>query len=152
MDEKLETILEKLERLDSLFSRRLMEDRAKNQLIEEVKSDLAYRRDLDTGVALADLMKGLLNIIDRLDNVTNPTLEFTDSVQDELFHILNSFGLEPLPVRGKADPSVHEIIQTEPTRFQEEDLEILATRQFGFRLGDRVLRPAKVTVLKYEAL
>jgi molecular chaperone GrpE len=59
---------------------------------------------------------------------------------------LTKIGLQPLETLGAAfDPNVHEAITVEPTDEHEENT-IMEEFERGYKLGDRLLRPAKVKV------
>lgn len=67
-------------------------------------------------------------------------------VQTLLTGALERHGLEPIADRGEPfDPNVHEAVGVEP-RDDVEDGVVLEVLQRGYRLGDKVLRPSKVTV------
>lgn len=62
--------------------------------------------------------------------------------------ILESQGLEPIPAEGqKFDPTLHEALSHEdsPDHEEGEIIEVIGT---GYRIGDRVVRPALVRVAK----
>jgi len=59
---------------------------------------------------------------------------------------LSKFGLEPVESLGRTfDPHVHEAVTIEPTDEHEENT-ILEEFQRGYRMGEKLLRPAKVKV------
>jgi molecular chaperone GrpE len=65
-------------------------------------------------------------------------------VQRELSHVLQKEGLVAVETDGKFDPHEHEALLTQPSQAEEGD--IVEVIQKGYRLGDRVLRPARVVV------
>jgi molecular chaperone GrpE len=59
---------------------------------------------------------------------------------------LTKFGLEPVESVGQVfDPHVHEAVTIEPTDEHEENT-IIEEFQRGYKLGEKLLRPAKVKV------
>ena len=59
---------------------------------------------------------------------------------------LLKFGLEPVESVGQAfDPHVHEAVTTEPSEEHEENT-VIEEFQRGYKLGDKLLRPARVKV------
>lgn len=59
---------------------------------------------------------------------------------------LSKFGLEPVESVGHTfDPHVHEAVTTEPTDKHKENT-VIEEFQRGYKIGDRLLRPAKVKV------
>ena len=66
-------------------------------------------------------------------------------VQKQLNDLLTENGLQPIEAEGKKfDPNFHEAIAHEPSDFPEETVIRQARR--GYRLKDRLLRPARVVV------
>ena len=69
-------------------------------------------------------------------------------IYDQFLTILKNYGIEQITsVGGKFDPACHEAMmnRTEPDK---EDCAILDEFQKGYRLGEKVLRPARVIVNK----
>ncbi|HEX8185657.1 MAG TPA: nucleotide exchange factor GrpE, partial [Blastocatellia bacterium] len=59
---------------------------------------------------------------------------------------LTKFGLEPVESVGQVfDPHFHEAVTIEPTDEHEENT-IIEEFQRGYKLGEKLLRPAKVKV------
>ena len=59
---------------------------------------------------------------------------------------LSKFGLEPVESVGQTfDPHLHEAVTTEPSDKHKENT-IIEEFQRGYRIGDKLLRPAKVKV------
>ncbi|MGH3017197.1 MAG: nucleotide exchange factor GrpE [Gaiellaceae bacterium] len=65
-------------------------------------------------------------------------------VHRELSHVLQKEGLVAVETDGKFDPHEHEALLTQPS--EAEEGAIVEVIQKGYRLGDRVLRPARVVV------
>ena len=67
-------------------------------------------------------------------------------VQKQLSDLLTESALQPIEAEGKTfDPNVHEAIAHEPSDQFPEEIVVRQTRR-GYRLKDRLLRPAKVVV------
>jgi molecular chaperone GrpE len=98
------------------------------------------------------LVKELLPIVDDLGRA----LEAADAHEDakladgvRLVHrsldgVLAREGLEEIPTEGAFDPHVHAALLTQPSEAPEGT--VIQVLQKGYRLGDRVLRPARVVV------
>ncbi len=65
-------------------------------------------------------------------------------VHRALADVLRREGLEEIPTDGKFDPHMHEALLSQPSEVEEGA--VIQVLQKGFRLGDRVLRPARVVV------
>jgi molecular chaperone GrpE len=63
--------------------------------------------------------------------------------------ILRKEGLEEIPVDGKFDPHVHEALLSQPSEAEEGS--VVEVIQKGYRLGDRVIRPARVVIAARKA-
>jgi len=74
-----------------------------------------------------------------------------DMVRRQLSDFLSSQGVEEIPAEGKDfDPNVHEAVSQEESSTVPEGRVLRVTRR-GFRLRDRLLRPASVIVSKAPA-
>jgi molecular chaperone GrpE len=70
-------------------------------------------------------------------------------IRDELMRILSGFGvsmIEPKP-NDEFDPAAHEAMLQQPST-EVEPGRIVAALGVGYRMGDRVIRPAKVAVAR----
>jgi molecular chaperone GrpE len=111
-------------------------------------------RDQESLVARAHerLVKELLPVLDDLeraldaarDSGTRSVEEGVRLVHRELRSALDREGLAEIDADGHFDPHVHEALLTQPSEAAEGS--VLEVLQKGYRLGDRVLRPARVVV------
>jgi len=65
-------------------------------------------------------------------------------VQRSLAAALEREGLAEIETDGQFDPHVHEALLSQPSEADEGS--VIQVLQKGYRLGDRVLRPARVVV------
>lgn len=153
LNEKVSYIVDKVENIESLITRRLLEDKEKNSLIEELKKHLIYRQELDKGAKFAPLMVEILKVMDRLksDDIV-PSVEFINSVYEELLQVLSLNGLEAIDNSGLLNPSIHEVVSVVPTNDKTDDNRIIAVLEEGYLLNNRVLRPSKVIIAQYQSL
>lgn len=109
---------------------------------------------------VADVVNKLLPVIDNLRRAleserskeANESEEFrhflhgVELINKQLNEILESLGLEAVPAMGEPfDPHVHEAVVTEPSDEYEPDT-VIQELVRGYRLGDKLLRPAMVKV------
>jgi molecular chaperone GrpE len=81
----------------------------------------------------------------------SPILSGMDMVAKQLNDFLLQQGVEPIPAEGaKFDPNVHEAVAQEANDDVEEGHIVRQLRK-GFKLRDRLLRPATVVVSKGAA-
>jgi molecular chaperone GrpE len=71
------------------------------------------------------------------------------SVADKLVSVVQKLGLEPFGTEGEPfDPAVHEAVQHESSEVSGPTVTVVASvMRRGYRIGDRVLRPAMVGVV-----
>jgi len=98
------------------------------------------------------LVRDLLPILDDLERALVAAAEHEEVQLEEgvrLVHrsfrdLLQREGLEEIETEGRFDPHVHEALYTEPSEAEEGS--IVQVLQRGYRLGEQVLRPARVAV------
>jgi molecular chaperone GrpE len=105
------------------------------------------------------LVKELLPVLDDLERALEAITDSRDSergrvedgirlVHRALQEALAKEGLSEIETNGHFDPHVHEALLSQPS--DKEDGAIVDVLQKGYRLGDRVLRPARVVVSQGE--
>ena len=147
LHEKVSYIVDKVEDIESLITRRLLEDKAKNSLIEELKQYLIYRQDLDKGEKFAPFMKQILQVVDRIESSEEQS-DFLTSIAEELLQVLSLNGLQVVDNTGMIDPSMHEVVNTVAVTNEQSENNIVEVLQKGYMLNNRVLRPSKVIIAK----
>ncbi len=106
--------------------------------------------------ALADAMTALLPILDSLDRALNTKAasleDFHAGIEliDKQFHdALAKLGVQPIAAEGEPfDPNLHQAIQMVDTE-EVADNHVLDELQRGYKLKDRLLRPAMVRVARH---
>jgi len=98
------------------------------------------------------LVARLLPVLDDLDaalaNLEGDSAKGVRMVHENLRKVLGDAGLEEIPAKGLAfDPYVHDCLQQVPDAGLPEGIVKEVVRK-GYRLQDRVLRPAQVIVVK----
>src|SRR6266508_6885176 len=111
-------------------------------------------RDQESLVARAHerLVKELLPVLDDLERALEAAAEHEEAkleegvrlVERELRKALDREGLQEVETDGHFDPHVHEALLTQPSG--EDEGTVLEVLQKGYRLGARVLRPARVVI------
>ncbi|MGN6371150.1 MAG: nucleotide exchange factor GrpE [Phycisphaerae bacterium] len=105
----------------------------------------------------ADFAKSLLQVMDHFDMALNvdpakvdakTLLDGVKITYDELRKTLTNRGIESFDPTGKPfDPHRHEAVMQEPSD-KHPPMTVIQTFQAGYKIGDRILRPAKVKVSK----
>ena len=99
------------------------------------------------------LVNELLPVLDDLERALEAAAEHEEAKLEEgvkLVHrslaaLLERHGLTEIDTEGAFDPHVHEALLAQPAEDAEEG-SVLQVLQKGYRLGDKVLRPARVIV------
>ena len=150
-----EQVVEEVDELDALKQER-------DELVDTVQRVKAefdnFRkrsaRDYDALVTRAGerLVKELLPVLDDLARALEAAEHHEEAkleegvrlVHRQLVDLLAKEGLEEIPTEGAFDPHVHEALLSQPS--DAESGSVIEVLQKGYRLGDRVLRPARVIV------
>jgi molecular chaperone GrpE len=120
------------------------------------KRRTAEERERDLGLAGEDLIRKVLTLADDFDRAidarpesvaTDPWFEGLAAIDRKLRQLLESEGVSPIDAGPGTnfDPREHEAIATVPGSGRVEG-EIVEQVRRGYRLRDRVLRPALVAV------
>jgi molecular chaperone GrpE len=152
---------------DAELEERLAEvERERDEYLNDLKRVAAdfenYRkrvaRDQEGLVARAHerLVKELLPVLDDLERALEAAAQHEEAkleegvrlVHRELVEALAREGLVEVETDGQFDPHVHEALLSQPS--EQEDGSVMEVLQKGYRLGDRVLRPARVVVSQGE--
>lgn len=111
------------------------------------------RRDLAEHTA-GEVIKELLPIIDNLERALqaaaqdDPLRKGVELTHRLMLDVLRRRGVTPIEALGADfDPNVHEAVSHEESA-QHREGEVMAELQRGYRVGDRLLRPAMVKVAK----
>lgn len=146
-EQSLTRVLDEIAALRDLFQRRLLDDKVKGRLVDELHIQLdVTRRGLDARL-LGPLLKQLLLIVDRIRVLdvegTHPEMA---SVGAELLDVMQQHGLRSVDDRAQFDPRIHEAVHREVADDLPEGAIIDVLRP-GYLLGDLLLRPAQVSVV-----
>lgn len=136
-----DTLLDRLARLQAEF------ENARKRVAREQQEFREY--------ALADAVKALLPILDSFERAlqagSEDKSEFRGGVEliyKQLQDTLAKLGLRPIPAKGEPfDPHLHQAIEMVESS-EAKDHQVLEELQRGYKLKDRLLRPAMVKVAR----
>src|SRR5438067_3324177 len=119
---------------------------------DNYRKRVAREQEALSARAAERLVKELLPIVDGLERALEAAEEHEEAkleegvrlVQRQLASVLEREGLAEIETNGKFDPHVHEALLSQPS--QADEGSVIEVLQKGYRLGDRVLRPARVVV------
>jgi molecular chaperone GrpE len=120
---------------------------------DNYKKRAAREREEYVARANERLLKELLPILDDLERALKAAEEHEEAQLEEgvrlvhrsLASLLQRNGVEEIGTDGKFDPHVHEALLAQPAEDREHG-DVLDVIQKGYKLGDLVVRPARVIV------
>jgi len=85
---------------------------------------------------------------DKVDENWRRGVEYIHSQMNTIFE---EYGVKAIGETGETfDPVIHQPVEMMPTDKKEEDHKVATVIQKGYKLGERVLRPARVNVYEYK--
>jgi molecular chaperone GrpE len=119
---------------------------------ENYKKRAARERQEYVQLANERLIAELIPILDDLERALAAAEEHQEAQLEEgveLVHrslaaLLAHHGVRPIETDGKFDPHVHEALLSQPSEAEEGS--VIDVVQKGYKLGERVVRPARVVV------
>lgn len=148
---ELEKLQEELKESKDKYLRQLAETENMRKRLHKEKQELTH-------YALSNLICDFLNPIDHME----AALSHTDNMSEEVKHwgfgfkmiltqfkdVLSDNGVQPMESKGKTfDPHLHEAIEAIETDEVAPGI-IVEECVKGFKMGDKVIRPARVKVAK----
>ncbi|MDX6480250.1 MAG: molecular chaperone GrpE [Gaiellaceae bacterium] len=120
---------------------------------ENYKKRVARERQEYVQLANERLLAELIPVLDDLERALAAAEQHEEAQLEEgvrLVHrsleaLLERHGVAPIETEGKFDPHVHEALLSQPSEDAESG-SVLDVVQKGYKLGDRVVRPARVIV------
>ncbi|MBT3230838.1 nucleotide exchange factor GrpE [Candidatus Uhrbacteria bacterium] len=128
---------------------------------ENMKADIDKTKSYNRDQIKIELVFNLLPVMDNFDQAVNHApdvskdksletwLQGVTFIKKQFEDVLDEMGLEKIDTSIEFDLSLHEAVEER----EEEDRspsEIIEVQQTGWKIGERVLRPAKVIVNKLK--
>ncbi|MFC1787823.1 nucleotide exchange factor GrpE [Patescibacteria group bacterium] len=124
---------------------------------DNLQKDLAQERGRMRQSTREDVIQSLLPVLDNFDQAVKFVPKNVDGelkgwlqgilhVQNQLEEVLRELGAESFgQVSDKFDPELHEAV-AEGSQAEQGDQTILEINQRGWKIGEKIIRPAKVIV------
>lgn len=120
--------------------------------MENLRKRTAREREEAIRYANQRLLEDLLPVIDNFEMGMQAAAQDTssmiyigmDMVRKQLSEFLSNQGITEIPTTGQFDPNLHDAVSQEPS--DKAEGEILRVSRRGYKLRDRLLRPASVVV------
>ena len=122
---------------------------------DNLQKDLAREKESTRLYLVEELADKLIPITDHfseaMKHVPEDALDWLDGIKmikKQMMGVLESLECYPIdPVRKKFDPNEHEAIGSEKRKDSDDQI-ILEVVERGWKLGNKVIRPAKVIINK----
>lgn len=130
--------------------------RQKVEEIDSIKDRLsrqaAVQEEIRRGEVVESLFEPVENLHRSLETVKGTHAEAgLRMVHQEFMAALGKLGLQEVPGLGhKFDPNVHEAIATMPVTDRMQDNMVVNVFSIGFRIGTRLIRPARVIIGAFQ--
>ncbi len=97
------------------------------------------------------LIEELIPVLDSFNIAMSHGNKEIEPVYKQFMSIMKSRGLEELDPVGEAfDPRLHEAMGMTPTEKKDEDHKVLEVMQKGYKLGEKIVRAAKVRIGEFN--
>jgi len=122
-----------------------------------IERDVDRRVDLKFGELIGDLLQTLDDLDRSLDHVAGvsgaePLAEGVAMARDRFLATLERHGVEKVSPEGRPfDPNEAEALRIDPVDSPDSDGAVTETLQAGYRMGDRVIRAARVAVGRFKS-
>lgn len=120
--------------------------------MDNLRKRTAREREEAIRYANQRLLEDLLPVIDNFEMGMQAAAQDTssmiyigmDMVRKQLAEFLSNQGVEEIPVSGQFNPNLHDAVSQQPS--DQPEGEIIRVTRRGYKLRDRLLRPASVVV------
>jgi len=103
------------------------------------------------------MIREILDIADTFEGAfakpppDSPWIQGIRNIFDKLQKFLRQYDIEPIEALGKPfDPTFHEALEVKEVADEAQDGMVVGELQKGYRRGERVLRPSKVSVGEFK--
>jgi molecular chaperone GrpE len=125
--------------------------------MDNLRKRTAREREEAIRYANQRLLEDLLPVIDNFEMGMMAAAQDTssmiyigmDMVRKQLAEFLSNQGVDEIPVTGQFNPNLHDAVSQEPS--DKPEGEIIRLSRKGYKLRDRLLRPASVVVAAAQA-
>ena len=119
---------------------------------ERLSRAAAFQKELQRGETVAKMFDPLDNLQRSIVSVgEGDTKTGLEMVAQQFMSALNELGLEQFSPNGETfDPNFHEALSVVPVSDPAQDEVILEVFSAGYRVGSRLLKPARVVIAKFE--
>ena len=151
-EDAISSLKEEIDKINNQYIRLAADfDNYRKRQMQERESLLKYGAE--------ETLKKMIEALDNIDRAKASVENIDDvkTVKDsyelvfkQIYDVLSKMGLETIETQGKEfDPNFHDAVMQTPTSEHSENI-IINELQKGYKMGDKVLRPALVNVATAE--
>jgi molecular chaperone GrpE len=145
-DDKLKQLEEQVRQEHELYLRALADFDNYRRRIERDRASTASSGKREILLGLLEVLDGFELALQHAEDAPSPLTEGIKAIYRRFLTLLEQQKVEPIRSLGESfDPRLHEAIDSSPSD-QYEPGTVIEEVQRGYRLGDELLRPARVRV------
>ena len=146
-NEELQKALERAEDFENKYLRAHAEMQNIQRRANEERQQLQKYRSQDLAKAILPALDNIERAL-AVEGLTDDVKKGLEMIQESLINALKEEGIEELAADGEFNHNFHMAIQTMPADDEHPADTIAQVFQKGYKLHDRILRPAMVVVYK----
>ena len=146
-NEELQKALERAEDFENKYLRAHAEMQNIQRRANEERQQLQKYRSQDLAKAILPALDNIERAL-AVEGLTDDVKKGLEMIQESLINALKEEGIEELAADGEFNHNFHMAIQTMPADDEHPTDTIAQVFQKGYKLHDRILRPAMVVVYK----
>ena len=158
MDEEKLALQQRVNELEARLRTVSAAFKEKQDEIQATKERLARHALVEEEIRRGEVVTSLFEPVENLNRsihanrgLPEETVTGLKMVHTEFMAALKKLGLEETSGVGAVfDPNNHEAIATQPVVDPEQDNKIINVYSTGYRIGKRLVRPARVVIGRYE--
>jgi molecular chaperone GrpE len=145
---EIKRLKEELRRKDNMYLRALADFENYRKRVERDQSSAARAGKREVILPLLETLDGFERALEHMDDDPESVVEGVRAIYRRLLSQLEAQGVNQFKSRGEPfDPRLHEAVTSVESDEHEPDTIIDELRR-GYRWGDEILRPARVTVAR----
>jgi molecular chaperone GrpE len=145
---EIDRLKEELRRKENMYLRALADFENYRKRVERDRSGAAREGKREIILSLLETLDGFERAVEHMDDDPESVAEGVRAIYRRLLGQLEAQGINQFVSRGEPfDPKLHEAVTSVESDEHEPDTIVDELRR-GYRWGDEVLRPARVTVAR----
>lgn len=148
--EKVQAQAQRIDELARAYAETLNERESFRRRLERERDRQIDAAKAESAQIVLDTMDELRRAIGSSASDVQAVVEGVRLIADGLQRRLESMGITPIEAEGKLfDPLLHEAVDLAATSDRESDGFVIEETRGGWRIGEKILRPARVRVARF---